>query len=179
MYRLPRRTTLLAALFTPLLGGLLAAPPALAQTAAPAANPLAPLAHWVGADWVGSLEIGSGRKMTLIRRYEWSFDRRLLIGRSFGEVDGQRRQSRETVFFWNADTKRIEFTDFIDQGGFGNGWLEVRDGQIFMDVKVVGGKHPSWRAWIKESGDEQVIRVEAEREGRFVDFGTYPYQRRP
>lgn len=148
---------------------------ALAQAAAP--NPLAPIAHWVGVDWVGTLEIGSGRKATLIRRYEWSFDRRLIIGKSYGEVDGKRTQSREAVFFWNADSKRIEFTDFIDQGGFGNGWLELRDGQIYMDVKVVGGKHPSWRAWMKETPDEQVIKVEAERDGKYVDFGTYPYRR--
>lgn len=153
-------------------------PPAAAPPAVKPAAQLAPLAHWVGGRWVGSFEAG-GRKITLIRIYEWSFDGRLLLGKSFGERDGKLVQSRETVYFWNADTKRIEFTDFIDAGGgFGQGWIDQRDGQIYMDVKVVGNPtHPSWRAWIKEAPDSQVIKVEALRDGKWVDFGTYPYQR--
>lgn len=160
--------------------GALAWPLALrAQASTPPPNPLAPIAHWVGGEWAGEFDAGSGRKFTLVRRYEWSFDKRLLIGRSFGEVDGKRRQSRETVFFWNPDTRRIEFTDFIDQGGHGQGWLEVRDGQIYMDVKIVGSPHPVWRAWIRESGDEQVIRVEAVKDGQWGPFGSFAYKRRP
>jgi hypothetical protein len=127
-----------------LLGAVLGMP--LAAQTPPTVAPLAPLAHWVG-EWVGSFEIGSGRKMTLIRSYEWSFDKRLLIGRSFAEVNGRRVQSRETVYFWNADSARIEFTDFIDQGGFGAGSLEPRDGKLYMEAKVIGNpQHPSWRA---------------------------------
>jgi hypothetical protein len=30
-----------------------------------------------------------------------------------------------------------------------------------------------------ENPDQQVIRVEALRDGNWVDFGTYPYQRKP
>lgn len=143
-------------------------------------SPPAPLAHWVGGEWVGSLQIGSGKKMTLIRTYEWSFDKRLIIGRSFGEVDGKRRQSRETLYYWNADTKRIAFTDFIDQGGFGAGTLEPRDGKLYMEATVVGNaQHPSWRAWITETGQQQVIHVEAMKNGQWVDFGSYPYEHRP
>lgn len=156
----------------------LASAAALAQ-AAPA-EPLAPLAHWVGGQWVGSFEIGSGRRMTLIRTYEWSFGKRLLIGRSFGEIDGKRVQSRETVYYWNAEAKRIAFTDFIDQGGFGVGHIEPRDGQLYMEATVVGNPaHPSWRSWIRENGAQQLIRVEALRDGQWVDFGSYPYEHKP
>lgn len=157
-----------------------AAPATAAHTAAaPLPVPqLAPLAHWVGGRWVGTFEAG-GRKVTLTRLYAWSFDRRLIIGKSLGERDGKTVQSRETVFFWNPETKRVEFIDFLDaSGGYGHGWLESRDGQIYMDVKVIGNAgHPSWRAWIKEATDQQVIRVEALREGKWVDFGTSAYQR--
>lgn len=140
---------------------------------------LAPLAHWVGGNWVGTFEAG-GRKFSLSRTYAWSFDRRVLVGKSFGERDNKPFQTRETVYYWNSETKRIEFIDFIDTGGYGLGWIELRDKQVYMDVKVVGNPgHPSWRAWIKEDTDSQVIRVEALRDGKWSDFGTYPYKRTP
>jgi hypothetical protein len=156
-----------------------AASAAFAQPAGTPPSPLAPIAHWVGGQWVGLLQSPSGKSVTLIRTYEWSFDKRLVIGRSFGEVDGQRRQSRETVYAWNPDTKRIEFTDFIDNGGWGAGFVEPRDGKLYMEARVVGNPgHPSWRAWIEENGDKQVIRVEAQKDGQWVPFGTFPYEHR-
>lgn len=162
------------------LAGLVLAPAARAQAAAPATpDPLAPLAHWVGGEWRGSFDLAGGRKLTLVRDYHWSFDRRLLIGRSFGEVDGKRRQSRETVFFWNPATRRIEFHDFLDQGGgYGAGVVEVKDGVVHMDVKIIGDpKHPDWRARIRETGDEQVIEVEALKDGQWGPYGNFPYKR--
>lgn len=155
--------------------------PALAQSAPPATeNPLAPLAAWVGGRWVGEFDAGDGRKFKLIRAYEWSFDKRLLIGRSFGEFGGKTVQSRETIYYWNPETKRIEFMDFIDKGGFGDAFIERRDGRLYMEAKVVGSPaHPSWRAWMDETADSQVIRVEALKDGRWSDSGTYPYKREP
>jgi hypothetical protein len=150
-----------------------------AQAPAPA-SPLAPLAQWVGGKWVGSLDAGNGRKLTLTRSYEWSFDKRLLIGKSFGELEGKRFQTRETVYYWNGAAKRIEFTDFIDQGGYGTGFIETRDGELYMEAKIVGNdKHAPWRAWIKQDAENQVIRIETERDGKWADFGTYPYKRMP
>jgi hypothetical protein len=152
------------------------APAAAAVTPSPA---LAPLAHWAGGRWVGTFETG-GKRFTLTRSYAWSFDGRVLVGKSFGERDGKQVQSRETVYYWNPETHRIELTDYIDTGGYGLGWLEPRDGQIYMDVKIVGNpSHPAWRAWIKDDKETQVIRVEALRDGKWVDFGTYPYRRAP
>lgn len=152
-------------------------PPEPAVAVAAGHPMLKPLAHWVGGRWVGEFESG-GRRFTLVRTYNWSFDGRMLIGKSFGERDGKLVQSRETVFFWNPETKRVEFSDHIDSGGVGLGWLELRDGQIYMDVKVAGNAaHPSWRAWIREDSDSQVIKVEALRDGKWTDFGTYPYRR--
>lgn len=174
---------MLRRLTAPLLFALLmvAEAPAEAQTAQAAAeNPLVPLAAWVGGRWVGEFDAGNGRKFKLIRAYEWSFDKRLLIGRSFGESGGKTVQSRETVYFWNPEKNRIEFTDFIDKGGFGAGFIERRDGRIYMEAQVVGNPaHPSWRAWIDETADTQVIRVEALKDGKWSDFGTYPYKREP
>jgi hypothetical protein len=153
--------------------------PAGAVEAPPQVPQLATLAHWVGGRWVGTFEAG-GRKFTVTRTYDWSFDRRVLLGKSFGERDGKPYQTRETVYYWNADARRIEFIDFIDNGGYGLGWLEPRDGQLYMDVKVIGNAgHPSWRAWMKEDRNTRVIRVEALRDGKWVDFGTFPYQRMP
>ena len=171
---------MLRRLATPILLvlSLFAALPAHAQSAPTAAdNPLAPLASWVGGRWVG--EFGpDGRKFKLIRAYEWSFDKRLLIGRSFGEAGGKTVQSRETVYFWNPEKKRIEFTDFIDKGGFGAGFIERRDGKIYMETQVIGNpEHPSWRSSIDETADSQVIKVEALKDGKWADFGTYPYKR--
>jgi hypothetical protein len=155
-------------------------PPATQPAEAPLPVPqLAPLAHWIGGCWVGTFEAG-GRKFTLTRTYAWSFDRRMLVGKSFGERDGKPFRTRETVYYWNAETVRIEFTDFIDSDGYGHGRIAPRDGELYMDVKVIGNPgHPSWRAWMKEGPDSQVIRVEALRDGKWVDFGTYPYKRTP
>lgn len=151
---------------------------AAAQPAAPA-NPLDPIAHWVGGEWVMTVEPTPGRQVKVIRRYEWSFDRRLIIGRSFGEApDGRRRQSRETVFWWNADAKRIEFADHLDTGGHGLGHVEPRDGGLYMEVpRIVGGTHPTWRAWIQEGDDAQQLRVEAWVDGAWKPYGEFPYRR--
>lgn len=149
---------------------------------APATAPLPvpqlqPIAHWIGGRWIGEFEAG-GRKFTTVRTYEWAFDRRMIVGRSFALRDGRLVQTRETPYYWNPDTGRIEFLDFIDNGGYGAGWLAPRDGQLYMDATIVGNpQHPSWRAWIRESPDAHVIRVEALRDGKWIDFGTYPYRR--
>lgn len=152
---------------------------AQAQTPSPAPeNPLMVLASWVGGRWVGEFDAGNGNKFKAIRTYQWGFDQRLLIGRSFGEFGGKTVQTRETVFYWNPATQRIEFTDFIDKGGFGAGFLERRDGRIYMEAQVVGNPgHPSWRAWMDELPDSQVLKVEAQKDGKWADFGTYPYRR--
>lgn len=156
------------------------APAVRAQSSAAPTDPLALLSSWVGGQWVG--EVGpEGRKLRLIRIYAWSFDRRLLIGRSYAEADGKRVQTRETIFFWNPATARIEFTDFLDQGGgFGAGFIEHRDGRIAMEARIVGNPaHPSWRAWLEEMPNTQVIRVEALKDGKWADFGTFAYRREP
>lgn len=38
----------------------------------PAPNPLDPIAHWVGGEWVSTSAPTGGRKVTLLRTYEWS-----------------------------------------------------------------------------------------------------------
>ena len=138
---------------------------------------LAPIAHWVGGRWEGTFESG-GKTFTVVRTYDWSFDGRVIIGRSFARRDGNLVQTRETPFYWNPESRRIEFVDFLDNGGYGAGTLVARDGRLFMDVKVIGNPgHPSWRASIREEPDAQVIHVEASSGGNWVDFGTYPYRR--
>lgn len=147
----------------------------------PAANPLSILDSWVGGRWVLTLERPDGTKTTVTRTYEWAFDRRVLRGRSDGERGGKPHQARETIYFWNPQTKRIEFLDFIDDGGFGNGWLERRDGAIYMEAKIVGNrKHPDWRAWVGEDagGSRQSIRVESRLpNGEWKSLGTFDYRR--
>lgn len=153
---------------------------AVDASAQAAPNPLEPIAHWVGGEWVTTIEPAPGRQIKLIRRYEWSFDRRLLIGRSLAETsDGRRRQTRETVFSWNADTRRIEFADHHDTGGHGLGWIEARNGGFYMEAPriVGGGAHPTWRAWVKEAGDEQQLRVEAWVDGAWKEYGNFLYKR--
>lgn len=144
-----------------------------------AANPMQPLAHWVGGEWVGEFDGPGGQRYKIVRDYRWSFDQRLIVGRSWGEAGGRRRQTRETVFFWNADSGRIEFIDHLDQGGgHGLGHIELRDGRIHMQVRIVGNRqHPDWRATIVENGDEQEIRVEGLRDGQWADMGGYRYRR--
>lgn len=161
-----------------LFAWLLASTLAAAQALSPAPNPLEPIAHWVGGEWVATVEVAPGRTLKLVRRYEWSFDRRLIVGRSYGEAPGgARRQTRETVYTWNADAKRIEFTDHIDLGGHGLGFIEARDGGLYMEARSGAGAHPPWRGWIRESGDEQQLRVEFLQDGRWKDYGSFAYQR--
>ena len=144
-------------------------------------DPLAPLAHWIGGQWVTTLKSPNGEEIRTIRSYEWSLDRRVLIGRSFGERAGKRVQTRYTLFVWNPDSRRIEFTDVIDQGGFGSGFVEPRDGGLYMEARIVGNdKHPHWRAWItRESDGGESFRIEAESRGAWAPFGTWVYRREP
>lgn len=145
------------------------------------ADPFAPLAHWVGGQWVHTASTKEGEEIRIIRAYEWSFDRRVLIGRSFGERAGKRVQTRYTLFVWNPQTKRIEFTDVLDQGGFGAGFVEPRDGQLYMEARIVGNdRHPNWRAWVtREPDGAESFRIEAERGGAWAPFGTWVYRREP
>lgn len=161
---------------------LAAALPALAFAQAPPESPLARLASWVGGDWVAQVDLPDGRKFKVVRRYEWGFEGRLLIGRSFGEVGGQRRQSRETIYFWNAAAQRVEFHDYLDKGGaHGTGRIDWRDGVLHMEADIVGapatGGHPPWRATMQETPDQQVIHVEALADGRWSDYGRFTYRR--
>lgn len=160
-----------------LVAGCLLAGSVFAQAAPP--SPLDALAHWVGGRWRGEFDAGNGRKFVVWRTYEWAFERRVLIGRSFGEREGKLVQTRHTVYWWNPEARRIEFTDFIDGGGYGLGFVEPRAGGLYMDAKIVGNdKHPAWRAWIVDEGrDAHTIRVEAERDGKWIEFGRYPYRR--
>jgi hypothetical protein len=149
-----------------------------AQTAA---EPFAPIAHWVGGEWVATVKAPSGAEIRIIRSYEWSFDKRVLIGRSFGESEGKRRQTRMTVYLWNPDSKKIDFTDVIDNGGFGLGSVEERDGRIYLEARIVGNdKHPAWRAWVTRNGDgSESFEIEAEQQGKWGPFGTWVYRRTP
>lgn len=151
-----------------------------AQTSS-AAAPLDLLADWVGGKWVYVIEQPNAPRVTLTRVYQWSFDRRVLIGRSFGEREGKTVQTREALFFWNADLRRIEMIDHIDTGGYGAGFIEAREsphGQLYMEARIVGNaKHPDWRAWMKASATEQTIKVEARKGDAWTDFGTWPYKR--
>lgn len=145
------------------------------------ADPFAPLAHWVGGQWVNTIKTKEGEEVRVIRAYEWSFDRRVLVGRSFGERAGKRVQTRHTLYLWNPETKRIEFTDVLDQGGFGAGFVEVRDGQVYMEARIVGNDtHPHWRAWVTRGADgAEAFRIEAEQNGAWAPFGTWVYRREP
>jgi hypothetical protein len=151
------------------------------STPAAAPNPLAPLESWVGGRWVMTVQRPDGAKISLIRVYEWAFDGRVLRGRSLAEADGKVRQSRETLYYWNAEAQKIEFLDFIeDGGGFGRGTIEARDGALYMDARIVGNpKHPHWRAWLTQDADgaRQTIRVVAEQKGEWKEFGTFEYRR--
>ena len=145
---------------------------------APAAAPLDLLADWVGGRWVYVIEKPDAPRVTLSRVYQWSFDRRVLIGRSFAERDGKTVQTREANFFWNADARRIEMIDHLDSGGYGAGWVEARDGQIYMEAGIIGNaKHPDWRAWMSATREAQTIKIEVRSADRWSDFGTWPYQR--
>ncbi len=47
-----------------------------------AVGPLAPTAHWVGGQWVTTFKTPKGEEIRTIRSYEWSFDGRVMFGRS-------------------------------------------------------------------------------------------------
>lgn len=167
--RLPRLVFCLAACTWAVLGR--------AQVA-----PLDALASWVGGRWVAELATADGRKFTLARTYEWSFDRRVLVGKTWAGPEVKSQQTRETFFWWNAQAQRIEFQDFIDEGGYGVGFVEQRDGAWFMQARMVGTlKHPPWRAWLTQDQDgrRQTMRVQAEQDGKWVDYGVFVYERRP
>jgi hypothetical protein len=156
-----------------------AAAPAAAQEAKP--DPLAPLAHWVGGQWVSTVKASGGEEVRIVRVYEWSLDRRVLVGRSFGERGGRRVQTRHTLFLWNPQSNRIEFTDAMAEGGFGAGFVELRDGGVYMEARIVGNdRHPNWRAWVTPAADgAESFRIEAERNGEWAPFGTWTYRREP
>lgn len=165
-----------------LLAFLLCWPPfAAAQQPGTAGDPWAPLAHWVGGQWVATIKAPNGEEIRLIRSYEWSFDRRVLIGRSYGERAGKRMQTRFTLYVFNPENRRVEFTDVIDQGGFGRGFVEMRDGRLYLQAQIVGNeRHPAWRAWVTTEADgTESFRIDAESKDEWAPFGTWVYRREP
>ncbi len=94
----------------------------------------------------------------------------MLTGSSVGERAGKRVQTRHALFLWNPETKRVEFTDLIDQGGLGQGWIEARNAGLYMETRIVGNEgHLHWRAWVSREADgAESFRIEAEQKGAWA-----------
>lgn len=132
----------------------------------------------IGGQWKGTFEAPSGEQVTLARTYEWSFDERLIIGKSFAYREGRPIQTRQTIFAWDDRAKQIIFWDFMEAGGYGEGFVEVREEDIYMEARIVGSDHPNWRlVLIQEDDQHQTIRVEIPEQGEWVDAGTFRYAR--
>ena len=141
------------------------------------ANPLEPLAFLTGGLWVGEYELPDGSILRQERTYEWTLDKKLIKGQSFRFDKGKRLQTRETVFAW--DGEKIVFWDFIDEGGFGSGTVEVKAEAIFMQAKIIGSRHVDWRAWLRsDSSDRMSFELEVPNQGKWVKAGTFALERR-
>lgn len=158
----------------PLLFLSLAAPSANGQ------NPLEPLDFLTGGVWVGEYDLPNGETIQQERTYEWSLNKKLIIGKTIRVSDDSRKQTRKVVFTWNADKQVIEFWDFIDTGGYGIGIVKAT-GQdtLYMEAEIIGSKHIDWRAdFINKDGKKFVSKVQVPQEGEWVDAGTFVFYRK-
>jgi len=150
----------------------------LTDPAMPSSSSLQPLAFLVGGRWAGTFEAPDGTARRLVRTYEWSFGRRLLVGKSFRIENEGVVQTRETIFAWSDEAGRIVFWDFIDAGGYGEGFVDVRGDALYMEARILGSEHPDWRLLLThEHEDRHTIRVEVPGPEGWVDAGAFTYVR--
>lgn len=141
---------------------------------------LQPLEFLTGGVWVGEFDLPNGQTIRQERTYEWSLNNQLIIGKTFRIEGDVRRQTREVVFTWNADREVIEFWDFIDSGGYGKGIVkETGRDSLYMEAVIVGSRHVDWKAdFINKGGKEFVSSVKIQQRGRWVDAGTFVFNKK-
>lgn len=126
----------------------------LAAAAAPAADPLLPLAFLVGHCWRGEFK-GSGNVDT--HCFEPVYGGKHI--RDVHEVtEGKEVYRGETVVSWNAEVNKVEYVYFNSQGGVSKGGMKAEPAALVFDDEshvLPDGKRPTfatlWRAMSADS----------------------------
>jgi uncharacterized protein YndB with AHSA1/START domain len=107
------------------------APTAAAAPAKPEAapaQPLEPLAHLVGGQWRGELNLLDGTLIRARHLFEWGLDGAILKSKTYGAVgDGPERLVYEGFYGWHPGKNAIVFREFSAFGSANEGTL-VPDG---------------------------------------------------
>lgn len=142
-------------------------------------NPLDPLGFLIGGTWVVEYELPDGTTIHQERNYQWSFDKQLIIGKTFRVAKESKKQTRLVIFSWNSDKQIIEFWDFIDSGGYGKGIVNVKNDTLYMEADIIGSNHVNWKAnFINKNGKEFVSEVQVEDDEEWKDAGTFVFRKK-
>lgn len=154
----------------------LATAAAAADGAAPAADPLAPLAWLAGSCWTGTFADGKTHDFVC---YDWMLGGKFLRSRH-RVIGGEGPYSGETILARNPTSGRLEFTYFNSPGGIIRGEIEpTADGLLFPSEKVeMGGRPFELRSvWRREGDDRYVAVTERLEEGTWRPFMTISFVR--
>jgi len=145
------RSKLPALAFTALL-----APLSVAAAPDPAFEPLAFLA---GHCWKGTMPDG---KATDEHCFAWIFDGKFLRDRHVVRAGDKAVYEGETIYYWNAAAKQVEYLYITAQGGFSQGRVSPEADAIAFPATtlVTEGKAFAFRGRWKRLGDDayEVLR---------------------
>jgi hypothetical protein len=110
----------------------------------------APLEFLVGSCWIGTFPDG---KQTDEHCYEWMLDRKFI--RDTHVVRGGKPYSGQTVYFWDAATKKLSFQYYSSDGFVLPGTVEpTSEGIVFPQrLKTAAGEIEMKASWTRLGAD--------------------------
>jgi hypothetical protein len=126
---------------------------AVADAAPPApANPFEPMAFLAGHCWKGTFP---GKPQTDQHCFEWVYEQRFLRDRHVVKTPGKPDYQGETIYYWDPDTKQIQYLYIESDGGYSKGTVSpAADGLEFPSTSYVNnGQEQVYRSRWLRSGD--------------------------
>jgi hypothetical protein len=162
-----------------LLATIVVAPPSAAQTA-PSSN-FAPLEFAVGHCWIGTFPNG---KQTDEHCFEWMYDRKFIRDRHVvraAESPGPALYEGETIYAWDAKTKRIGFTYYNVAGDVMNGLVDAGpEGIVFPQTYETAGRVRELKStWTRSSADAYRVVVTEKSGETWKELWTMELKREP
>jgi len=127
-------------------------PAAVRADAAPA-EAFKPMAFLAGHCWKGAFP---NKPLTEEHCFEWVYDGRFLRDRHKVRGDGQPDYLGETIYYWDAAAKQIQFLYIENQGGVSKGSVAAaNDGLVFPPASYVDdeGQEQTYRSHWQRNGD--------------------------
>lgn len=126
----------------------LAMPAVLAQS-----SPYAPMAYLAGHCWQGALKGGSDVDTHC---FSWIYDGKFVRDRHTVHGDGHPDHLGETIYYWDAAARRLQYLYVESDGGFSRGDVKVSgEALVFPETRFQdNGQIQAYRSRWSRSGDQ-------------------------